>query len=61
MAQPSPNQQDIVRLLGNGVPAKQIAAIAGVKLGTVRPQIQNVRDKLVIESLEDLVAKAHEF
>lgn len=60
MSQLSPNQRDIVRLLGNGMPAKQIAEIANVKLGTIRSQIQNVRDRLGIGSLDELVAKARE-
>ncbi|MEM9660512.1 MAG: helix-turn-helix transcriptional regulator [Planctomycetota bacterium] len=54
----SPNQRDIVRLLGNGVAARQIAEIARVKIGTVRTQIQNVRNKLGIGSLGELIELA---
>ena len=59
MDQLTPRQQDVARLLGQGLSQQQIAYILKVKPGTIRRHTSNMRERTGICSTTMIAIKAH--
>ena len=55
---PSPASLDVLRLLAEGYPQREVARIRGTSLDTVHRQVERLRDRLGAKSTPHAVAIA---